>query len=129
MTNPRQAIEARLGIQNIEELLDERRTLVGKVANLRAMFGSFGTWDSKRKLLLSGIKQKIRAQMVAASAKITEANLDDEAHASPEYGQFILDSTRQRAEWIDLENHVQDINDLIQRDNLLGRHASQEARL
>jgi hypothetical protein len=127
--NPREAVELRMGVQPIEELLDQRRTLVAKVADLRAQYGSFGTWDAQRKVLLSGVKAKLRAQFVAAKTSVTEAKLDEEAHASGEYASFITTATRQRAEWITLENAVQDINDLIQRDQAIARHVSAEARL
>ena len=127
--NPREAIEQRIGVQPIEELLDQRRTLVGKVAGLRALYGSFGTWDARRKNLLAGVTAKLRAQYVLAGVKITEAALSDEAHASGEYATFITESTHRRAEWIRLENDVQDINDLIARDQALARHVAAEVRL
>ena len=129
MTNPRQAIEARLSIQPIEELHDQRRLLVEKHAALKADHGSFGKWDHKRKTLLAGVKMKLRAQYVANGVKISNDQLDDEAHAHPDYIVFVTDSTLKAAEWIRAENAIQEINELVQRDNLLGRHASQEARL
>mgnify|MGYP001611761554 FL=1 len=129
MTNPRQATEARLSIQPIEELHDQRRTLVERHAALKADHGSFGKWDHKRKTLLAGVKMKLRAQYAAAGARVSNDQVDDEAHAHPDYTTFVTESTLKAAEWIRVENAIQEINELIQRDNLLGRHVSQELRL
>lgn len=128
MGSPRQSIEARLFIQPIEELHEQRRLLVDRHAMLRADHGSFGKWDFKRKTLLAGVKMKLRAQYVGAGVRVSNDQLDDEAHAHPDYTQFVTDSTLKAAEWIRAENAIQEINELIQRDNLLGRHSSQELR-
>lgn len=122
-------VEARIGIQPIEELLDERRTHVEKAASLRARYGPFGTWDHERKTRIAGIKATIRAQYARDGVKVTEAQLDDEAHGHPDYKDFIVQATRDRAEWIRAENKIQDVNDLIQRDAAIARHVAAEARL
>lgn len=129
MTNPRQAIEARLGIQSVEELLAKRRELVRALAPLRARYGPYGTWDAERKVRLSAIKAKLRAEFARDGARPTEAMLDDEAHAHPDYAEFIVTATRERARWVNGENAVQEIYDLIRRDQSLAHFVAQETRM
>lgn len=129
MTSPRYEAQSRMGVQPIEEMVAERATLVQQVSELRAKFGSGGTWDALRKMELARLKAKTRAEYVAAGVKPTEAMLDDEAHAHPDYVGFVTDSTRRRAEWVRLEDRITGINDVILRDNAIARHVSAEARL
>lgn len=122
--------ESRMGVESLEALLDDRTRLVAEVADLRALFGSFGTWDHRRKIELARLSGEIRARLkLAGDVKVTEALLDEEAHAHPAYMQFIIDATRKRAEWTILENKIQNINDTILRDNAIARFASSEMHL
>lgn len=121
--------EAALGVQPIAELVAERATLVERVAHLHALYGSFGTWDAHRKMKLAGIKGALRAQWTRDGIKPTEGMLDDAAHAHPDYAEFIIESTKQRAEWMKLDDAITGINDVILRDAALARHETATARL
>lgn len=129
MANPREAIEARIGIQGIEELHDQRRTLVSVASGLRALHGPFGSGEVRRKIILSGIRDKIRTQHQVSGTKVTEAALDDKAHASTEYVAYVEDMIRQREQLVLVDNSLLEINDLITRDNTLVYHLTAEVKL
>lgn len=128
--NPQRAeIERRLGLEPIESVLATRSALVAEVADLRAKYGSFGTFDPERKTKLATIKMRIRAQMVASGVKVTESAMDDEAHADPDYVTYITTATRHRATLQILEDRIQAVNDMLQRDKTLAHFSAQELRL
>jgi len=129
MPNPREIIEARIGIQGIEELHDERRHLVAKSALLRAKHGPFGTFEAIRKSCLSTIRAQARAQHLEAGTKATEAALDDVAHVAKDYKALIATATEERAALAVIDNEITEINDLIYRDNTLIFHLTAESKL
>ena len=121
MDNPMTALEVRFGLQPIGDLLEERGTLIDRVAMLRAKYGAFGTWDHERKIRLAAIKGRIRAQMQAAGAKVTNDHLDDLAHADPDYTDFVITATLERADWVRLEAQVDAIDAKINRGQAVAR--------
>lgn len=125
----RAELEARIGIEPLESLLAERHELVQQVADLRARHGSFGTWGDLRKTELATIAQSIRARAIAETRKMTEAAIEEAAHADPRYVEFITDATRERARLTIAEDRIQAINDRIMRDQALARFVSAEAHL
>jgi chorismate mutase len=129
--SPMAEIEARASVQPIEELLDERATLIQRVANLRAVYGSFGTWEAQRKMMLARLKGQVRAEALRGTTarKLTNDQIDDEAHDHPEYMDFITMATKERAAWIVLEAKIEAIDFRIQRGQAVVRFASAEARL
>jgi hypothetical protein len=128
-TSPMAEAEARLGIQPIDELLDQRRHLVDKVADLRAQYGSFGTFDHLRKIELARIAGLIRAQAVRDHMKMTAAEVDDATHDHPDYRDLITRATRERAQWVRLEAEIEAIDATINRGQAVARFAAAEARL
>lgn len=129
--NPMAEAESRAGVQPIDELLDERAILIRQVAPLRAVYGSFGTWESQRKMMLARLKGQVRAEALRGTTarKMTNDQIDDEAHDHPEYMEFITKATKERATWIVLESKIEDIDFRIQRGQAVVRFASAEARL
>jgi len=122
-------VEEAIGIPPVEELLAERQQLVERVAELRARHGAFGTFDALRKSKLATLKMLLRAQAQRDQRKITEAALEDEAHAHPEYTDFVIQATRERAELTKAEGLIANIDATIQRANAIARYATAEARL
>lgn len=123
-------VESRLGIEPLEELLEQRAEKVRKVVHLRALYGSFGTFDYVRKNELSRIAGLLRAQAVRDNVpKKTEAQLDQEAHAHAEYVALITKATTERAEWAQLESDIEAIEHRIRRGNVITQYLSSEARL
>jgi hypothetical protein len=122
-------IERRLGVTPIAELLADRDVLVEQVADLRAEHGSFGTWDARRKAELSRIAQSLRANLHQQGKKLTVAEVDSMAHASPEYYDLVIEATRARAQLARLDSRIFNIEATIQRGNIVARHMTAEARL
>lgn len=129
-TSPMAEAEARLGIQPIDELLDQRHHLVDKVADLRAQYGPFGTFDHIRKIELARLKGLVRAQAVRDGIKkLTNDEVDDTAHDHPDYRDLITRATRDRAAWVRLEAEIEAIDATINRGQAVARFAAAEARL
>jgi hypothetical protein len=119
-----------MGLQPLEELLAEREILVKKVADLRARHGSFGTYADLRKIKLATIAQMVRAKATKDNEKkLTAAEVDDRAHCHTAYVDFVITSTRERAEWAVLENQIQGIDETIMRGQAIARFLAAEAKL
>lgn len=122
-------IEARIGLMPIEELLAERDTLVKEIAPLRAKHGPFGTYGDLRKIELAKVAAMLRAKATEETRKITEAALEEAAHAAPSYIDFVTGATEEKARYFELENRVQGIEDTIRRANAVAQYLTAEARL
>ena len=129
MTAATQLLEARAGVEALDELLAERARLVGEVADLRARYGPGGTYNDLRRVELARLAALIRAQALKDSIKLTESAVDDMTHARPEYIRFVTEATEQRAEWSILEDRIQSVQDRIFRGQALLRFASAELHL
>jgi len=121
--------EERMGIEPVNRLLARRWDLVNKSADLAARHGKGGTWQDIRKSEVSRIKALTRAQAGRDKRRVTEAQLDDEAHSSQEYLDLLAEATTQRAEWLRTEAKIQAIDTKIMRDQAVARFVTQEARL
>lgn len=122
-------IETRMGIEPIAELLANRDALIAKVSRLRARHGAFGTWEAERKVCLSVAAGVIRARAAAEPKKITEAQIEWEAHTAENYVTFLTESLSEKATCIELENKIQNIADLINRGQCIGRYLAAELGL
>lgn len=121
-------IELRAGIEPIDSLLGMRRSVVDAIANLRAVYGPFGTWEHQRKGELARLKSLIRLQAMKDSRKVNNDQVDEEAHEHPDYTQFVVNATRERAEYFRLEAKMDDIDYRINRGQALLRYVSTEPR-
>lgn len=126
---PMADVEAKMGLQPIEELLAERDHIINQVADLRARYGSFGTFDHLRKVELSRIKGLIRAQATRDRRRMNNDQVDEEAHAYPDYIEFITKATLERAKWVKLESLVDGIDMTINRGQAVARYTAAEAHL
>lgn len=121
--------EERAGVEPLVVLLAERDALVHEVAPLRAEHGPGGTWDALRKVQLSTVAMKLRAEAIAGGTKVTEAYLETAAHADSDYVRFVTDGTLAKAKWAELENRIQGVNDQINRGQALLRFLAAEVSL
>ena len=121
--------ELRLGLEPIECLLDDRAKLVDEVATLRAKYGAFGTFDHIRKMELARIAALLRAQATRDKVRMTQGEIDDIAHAHPDYYALVTEATQQRAQWVRLEAKISAIEFTIQRGQSVARFVTAEARL
>ena len=129
LSSPMSDMELRAGIIPVETLLAERDEVIRELALLRAEVGNFGTAEAMRKVELAKIKTVIRATAVSAGKRKTNDQIDDEAHASGAYVDFITAWTRKRVRWVELENRVDGINDTLMRGQAMARFASAELHL
>lgn len=122
-------MESKMGVQPIEELLAERDHLVNQVADLRARFGAFGTYNDLRKIELARIAGLIRAQALRDERKMTGAEVEDATHAHPDYVDFVTTATVERARWVKFEAAIEGIDFTINRGQAIARFATAEAHL
>ena len=122
-------IESRMGLPSLESTLAKRQELVEESAMLRAKYGPWGVWDAVRKSRLSAIKMECRARAVEASRKVTEAYLDDEAHADDRYVALIEEATLGKARLTELEAKIEETDAIIRRGDMLGRYLTAEMHL
>jgi chorismate mutase len=121
--------EMKMGLEPIENLLDERQRLVDQVAELRAQFGSWGVFDHQRKIELSQIKQRIRLEAMRDKIKLSNDAIDDMAHADAGYVAFIVAAQQERARWVRTEERINHIDFLINRGQSVARYATAEVQL
>ena len=122
-------MELKMSIIPIAELLPERAKLVDKVADLRARFSTFGTWDALRKIELSRIKGLLRAQATRDKRKLTLVQLDEEAHAHADYVDFVIQGTKDRAEWTRCEERIKAMDMTVNRGQAVAKYAVAELHL
>lgn len=122
-------LEAKIGIDSLAELLAKRAELVEEVATLRAKYAAWGLADHVRKIELSRIKGRIRAQAAHDKRKVNNEQVDEEAHADGDYIDLIATMTIERTRWVRLENQIDSIDVTIMRGTALVRFAGNEARL
>lgn len=121
--------EHRMGVVPLETLLAERDTLVKQVAPLRAKYGAWGTFEALRKIRLAQLAQLKRAELLRDGERLTEAAIEDAAHADERYVDFVTQATSERATWAVLENRVQGITDTIMRGQSVARFVTAETAL
>ena len=79
-----------------EALIGEIEDLETTAAPLRAVYGSFGTFDHERKALLCAIADELRLGYQRNAVKYTEAMVDQQAHADARYQERIRTATAER---------------------------------
>ena len=127
--SPMADLEAKIGLQPLDELLAARDDLVEQVATLRARHGSFGTWEHERKIELARIATAIRARALRDKIKLSNEAVSDAAHATVEYFELVTMATTERAELYRLESKITDIDATVMRANVVARFAANEMRL
>ena len=122
-------LELRAGIEPLEKLLAERHGLVNQVADLRAKYGSWGTFEHIRKIEISRLKSLVRIEAMRDKRKLNNDQVDEEAHGHVDYHEFILEATRARAEYFRLESQIENIDYRVNRGQALARFAASEMSL
>ena len=79
-----------------ERLIDTIEALENTAAPLRAVYGSFGTFEYERTNLLCAIADEMRLAFQRDGVKYTEAQIDQKAHADPRYIERITLATQER---------------------------------
>lgn len=132
----RAELEARAGIEPLDDLLYRRSLIVKRVAPLRAVYGSFGTADHLRKVELSKCRQAIRGKLTLEPptdatgkvVRVTEDMLDEQAHTHANYIGHITTMTNERKQWAELEAELEEIDMRINRGQALLRYVASEPK-
>lgn len=119
-------MEERLGLMPVEDLNRHRAELTAQVADLRAVYGPFGSREAMRKIELARVKMLVRAKYQQAGAKVSNDVVDDEAHAHPDYIGFVAKQITEFAEWAKLEARLESLDALDRRSNTMARYAHTE---
>lgn len=116
------AIEVTLGVEPMDVLEAELDVMSDEWARGWALYGPGGGWSDVRKAMLSAREIAIRDTWNEIKlGKMTDAKLDAEAHADPEYRKFLDRSMLERAQWILLDQARSLIHARIARGNALLR--------
>lgn len=126
--NPREAIELRVGVQPVEELHEQRRALVERGKALAALYGRYGLWDARRKVMLALAARRVRERYNKAGKRPTAALVDELAHADPTYTAFVEQSVDEAAEWAVLSDQINAVTETINRDQALIRYTAMEPK-
>jgi hypothetical protein len=114
-------IEARIGVHSLDVLQADRAQYMSELAELRAFDKGF---DGNRKAFRSVILLEKKA---AYTTKVPGFDLlEAEASADPRYHAWLADAGEKLAQKELLDMRVQEITELINRDQALIRFASAE---
>jgi hypothetical protein len=121
-------LEDRVGTGHIEHHVARWLTLSKERAPLHAVHGPGGTYDARRKANVSTIKMQVRAESVAAGQKLTVDEIDAIAHADDRYVDFITGATMDRTRLAEIEDAMEGIKMVVNREQGLIRAYAQEPR-
>lgn len=117
--------ERSLGVMSIDDAMAAYLSAADELAPLRAKHGTNGTFDHDRKALLANLRVGIRrhallpAQRVAKA--LTDAAIDDLAHAHPDYKAFLDLSRDEKKRMQELESAMNALTMVTNRHNILLR--------
>lgn len=97
-------------LPDAEQLLSRRAAVVTKIAPLRALYGGNGYMGERSfKLDEARIATVVRARLVEAGGKVTEGMIDEGTRTHPHYIAALEADVQQRAQWIELEESLNEI--------------------
>lgn len=97
-------------LADADALLAARAKIVGLLAPLRALYGGNGYMGERQfKLDEARIATVVRAKLAADGVKITEPMVDAATRTHPHYIAALEMDVKQRAEWIGLEEQLNEI--------------------
>lgn len=123
------ALESRAETDSLSALHHRRRVVMRQLAPLKALHGSFGKWDARRKHLLAAIALRVRARLEAKGGKVTDAIIDAEAHADPQYERVIDQGIAEAAEYFRLQTELDEIEERIRSREIALQAYNAELRL
>lgn len=118
--------ERSLGVTPMDEALASYLDASVAVAPLRAIHGTNGTFDHDRKALLARLRIGIRRNALAPSQRVmagrlTDAAIDDLAHAHPDYLAFLDGAKREKTQMVEIDAAMLALTMLTNRHNILLR--------
>lgn len=118
----RMELEARHGLESLEELQAERASLMDRYNALRAMHGPFGKWEHRRKMLLESLKLRYfnpEPTDPERPEKGTKDLIDAWAHSHPIYLAFVHNGEKAHIEYLNLDHQVSSIEERIKNREVL----------
>jgi len=117
-------VERSMGVDPIDGLLAEFEATREAWATGAALYGPGGTFDNLRKVKLSIIECSIRDDYQAKGVKVTEAAIEQQAHADLAYTAWLDNHTVARANWLRLDAEREDVRMRINRGQAVLRSAA-----
>ncbi len=99
-------IDAELLAEQAEELSDTIEALDNERSPLWAVYGYNGTWEAERKALLCVCADLVRHGYQVKQLKVTEAQIDQEAHATDTYNNRIGQAVDERTKMALLDAEI-----------------------
>jgi hypothetical protein len=126
----RRDLEATIGVDFIEVLQADRRALIQEIAPLRARYGPGGTWDARRKAVRSARANEIAGELTRERGKAPSEAEVERLAAGDAFTLAQLDAAEEEmARYYLLEDRIQELTELIRRDDLLIRYAAFEPKV
>lgn len=109
------------GAEPLDELLAELDKTEATWAEGAALYGPGGLFDAQRKAKLCVIGVELRDMLTKNGGKVTEASIDQMAHADDGYLKFLDEHERLRGDWLLLNAQRDAIMLRVQRGQALLR--------
>lgn len=123
-------IEMTIGVDRIEVLQADRRALVKDVAPLRAKYGPGGVFDARRKAFRSAVANEIADRITRERGKApSEAELERLAAGDERVIAWLDRAEQEMAEYHLLEDRIQELTELVRRDESLIRFCAFEPKV
>jgi hypothetical protein len=122
-------LESRADLDSLEDLHAQRRQLLPEYAALRALHGTFGKWDARRKQMLAAIYVSVRMDAQAKGEKTTEAYLDALARADERYARLIDEGIDGATRFVELDTQMSEVMEKIRNRELAMSTYTAEVRL
>jgi hypothetical protein len=126
----RRDMELSNGAEPLDELLAELDATENEWANGGALYGDRGLLNDIRKSLLDATAMELREQILKLNTtgqKVTEAMIEQMAHADENYRQFLDEHVIRKAEWIKLDSQRKKIEMRINRGQAMLRLGARTA--
>lgn len=122
-------LEDRASVESLEILHHERRLLVRTLAPLKALHGSFGLFDARRKQMSRACMVRARMVIIGRGEKPTEAMVESEALCDPQFVAFLDQAERDRIEFIAQQTTLDEIEERIRNREIALQAYNSELRL
>jgi hypothetical protein len=122
-------LEDRASIESLETLHHERRVLIRTLAPLKAVHGSFGMWDAKRKQMSRAMMVKAKMDMQQRGEKVTDMMIEAHALTDPQFVAFLDQGERDRIEYLTQQPVLDEIEERIRNREIALQAYNSELRL
>lgn len=125
----RTPLEERAEVDALSALHEKRKDILVEFGPLKAMHGSFGLFDHKRKAMVSAMKIKARLKLIANGGKVTDDIVDAEAHVDPQYLSWLDEQMEDKVRFVHLEAELDSLHEVIRNRELALQIFNSEVKL